>query len=96
MIPVIKPGQRVSVSPRSLEMIRKNDIIAYKLDVNPWITVHRVISIRKNGKKFCFKTKGDHMEVVDPYEVSETSYLGIVNTSVIQEDSTQWLESCPF
>jgi signal peptidase I len=78
MVPTIFPGQRVLIIPYSPRDIKINDIIAYKLDFNSWITVHRVISIFTFNEKQIFKTKGDHIIHVDDYNVDQDCFLGII------------------
>jgi signal peptidase I len=78
MVPTIVPGQRVRIFPCNIEHIKMNDIIAYKLDPNSWITIHRVIQIVYENSAKYLKTKGDHMKFKDKYKVMPRNLLGLV------------------
>lgn len=78
MIPTIQFGSRVRIHPCKINEVEINQIIAYKLAVNPWITIHRVINRNETDQGIVLQTKGDHMKHIDRYVITSENFLGTV------------------
>jgi hypothetical protein len=74
MLPLIKPGERVTLKLTNPHRLRRGDLFAFAMGEN--ITVHRFVKKRKCGDVWWFCEEGDN--VADWRWVPEVKVLGIV------------------
>ncbi|MFA6306156.1 MAG: signal peptidase I [Candidatus Gracilibacteria bacterium] len=76
MEPIIPTGSIILSKPIKKSEIKKGAIIAFKSPENPKnIILHRIYSIEKENP-YVLKTKGDHNNAPDNWEVQESSVIG--------------------
>ena len=83
MTPNVNLGDVVVVEkiPRDkLYTLKKGEILVYKHD-NKTI-VHRIVAINKVNDKYIFRTKGDHNEANDNYDIDSDDVIGKVNVKI--------------
>lgn len=68
------------VSLKNLNTLKKGDILVYKHDDKT--IVHRIAAISKINNKYIFRTKGDHNESSDNYDISEKDVIGKVDVKI--------------
>ena len=83
MSPNVNLGDVVIVEKvplKSLNTLKKGDILVYKHDDKT--IVHRIVAISKINNKYIFRTKGDHNESSDNYDISEKDVIGKVDVKI--------------
>ena len=74
MIPTLKPGDRLWVTPRNGQKIQRGDVVVFTPPEADYKVIHRVVSLGPSG----IRTQGDNNNRVDPWLLSRDQILGRV------------------
>ncbi len=78
MYPTYKKGDLVVYEKiENASVLEQNDIICYINESNK-IIMHRVVNIENKNGKIYFTTKGDNVNTVDVFKVSQDKIIGRV------------------
>jgi len=74
MIPTLKPGDRLWVTPHNGQKVRRGDVVVFTPSGADYKVIHRVVSVGPQG----IKTQGDNNNRVDSWLLSHDEILGRV------------------
>ena len=85
MIPAIRDGDVITLSPLGEKILRRGDVIAFRHPQHSRMLVHRMLR-KKNNLIF---VQGDNLYVADGW-IAENRILGIVSRVERKEKSVYW------
>ena len=74
MMPSFGRGD-IQIVDKKKQVYEVDDVIQF-YGLNDTVFVHRVISVRRDGKKVYYTTKGDNNDTVDLMEISQNRVIG--------------------
>ena len=77
----IKVGDLVIVKEQDANILKENDIIAFRTD-DGFVTTHRIINVIKKENDVCFETKGDNNNTKDDAVVCSSNIEGKYLTKI--------------